>query len=166
MNLFEPEALTIDDIENHLKSLSDPTTFARKLRKLADNYTEDQTDEQFSEWWAIYPRRKGKGNARRVFRAAVRKIGWYRLRAATEHFADHCRQTRTETQFIPHPATWLNGERWDDETDSPVPTAGRAEQQLQSVEGWLRRSNGSADECNTSPAAIGNRPRGLGQNTE
>jgi hypothetical protein len=27
----------------------------------------------------------------------------------------------TERQFIPHPATWLNGERWEDELETEMP---------------------------------------------
>ena len=35
---------------------------------------------------------------------------------AAKQYAD------TDKQFIPHPATWLNGERWLDEPEAPTKT--------------------------------------------
>jgi uncharacterized protein YdaU (DUF1376 family) len=69
----------------------------------------------FNEFWKIYPRKTSKGAARTAWERAVRKvtageiIGALRDRLA--HFPD-------EARFVPHPATWLNQERWTDEIAS------------------------------------------------
>lgn len=74
-------------------------------------------DAQFDEFWAKYPRKTNKPPARRA---------WARLtvaqrRAALDAIALHVtlwRKRGTDVQFIPHPATWLNGHRFDDDPAS------------------------------------------------
>jgi len=41
------------------------------------------------------------------------------LVAASIAHRDHWARCRTEMRFIPHPTTWLNGERYDDELPAP-----------------------------------------------
>lgn len=54
---------------------------------------------------------------------------------AAEAFTALCRAEGTEPQFIPYPATWLNGERWLDEDDQPPATAeDRAARERQIIE--------------------------------
>lgn len=71
----------------------------------------------FEEWWAIYPRRIGKGAARKAYAKAVRKVPRSRLlEAATAYAAEREGQ---DQNFTPHPSTWLNQERWNDEPETP-----------------------------------------------
>ena len=68
----------------------------------------------FDEFWSIYPRKIAK---------AVARKSWQRLSASQQLMAakaidTHCQYWKTketELEFIPHPATWLNQERWEDE---------------------------------------------------
>lgn len=71
-------------------------------------------DEIFENWWANYPRKDGKGQARKAFRAALKKATIDELHAGLRRYADTV--ARSERKFIAMPATWLNGERWLDET--------------------------------------------------
>jgi hypothetical protein len=80
----------------------------------------------FDLFWAAYPRRIGKGAARKA---------WTRIKPDTQLAAKMLetigKQKRTPQWkkdggvFIPHPATWLNQERWEDdvEIDKPEPEA-------------------------------------------
>lgn len=77
----------------------------------------------FDEFWAVYPRKEGKGHARKAFPKAVKKIGWDALLSAVHEYRDWCQRSGEEKRFIPHPATWLNGERWNDERTEPVTRA-------------------------------------------
>lgn len=70
-------------------------------------------DQQFDEWWSHYPKKVAKGQARKAFRSAMKKISFDDLVQATDALARTSRNT--EKRFIPNPATWLNGERWADE---------------------------------------------------
>lgn len=74
-------------------------------------------DSAFEQFWKAYPRRTAKGNARKAFIAALKKIDTETLLAKASQFAKQ--QAGKEPQFIPHPASWLNGERWEDETLKP-----------------------------------------------
>ncbi len=80
-------------------------------------------DELFPKFWSIYPRRVGKEQARKA---------WAKLKADDDLLARILKaveeQKRSEgwkdVQYIPHPATWLNGHRWEDEL---VTTSSNAE---------------------------------------
>ncbi len=75
-------------------------------------------DEQFELWWQAYPRKVAKGQARRAYRAAIRR---YRVTCDELLEAVRTYPFGHEERFIPHPTTWLNGERWRDERDTGDP---------------------------------------------
>lgn len=78
--------------------------------------SQQQEDAAFAAFYSRYPRKVSKGNARKAFAAAVKRgVKPEMLIAAAEAHRDYWRRARTETRFIPHPATWLNSERYDDE---------------------------------------------------
>ena len=74
---------------------------------------DDGVDYYFDQLWTLYPRKIGKGQARKAFKAASKKIDFYDLLPKLEAYV--LTLEGKETQFIPHLATWLNGERWKDE---------------------------------------------------
>ena len=110
---------------------------ARKINPETEAEPETETEEQkqktsspvapsmpkspapFEAFWAVYPRKTGKGQALTAWEKARRKIGDQPLIAAAGIFASD--PNLPETEFIPHAATWLNGCRWD---DGPLPARG------------------------------------------
>jgi len=72
----------------------------------------------FDDFWIAYPRKVAKGAARRAFTQALKLASAEEIIAGAQTFAQHVRSEQTEPKYIPHPATWLNGERWDDELES------------------------------------------------
>lgn len=75
----------------------------------------------FGRFWDAYPRRVGKGAARKAWSKAIRGDTTADVViTAAEAFAERCQRERTEERFIAHPATWLNAERW---TDQPTTVA-------------------------------------------
>lgn len=77
----------------------------------------DELETEFESWYSAYPRREGRGQAFRAYRAARKKVSAEILLSAVKR--DALRFEGKERQFIPHPATWLNGERWADDTQQP-----------------------------------------------
>lgn len=76
-------------------------------------------DAEFADWWAAYPRKVAKGQAERAYRTA-RKNGASQtdlLEGIRAHAAAWARR-KTETQYQPYPATWLNGKRWLDDPEA------------------------------------------------
>lgn len=82
--------------------------------------TPPAADDLFPKFWKLYPNKKGKAAAEKA---------WKKLKVTDDLFAliaqglaKQCVSpgwTKDNGQFIPHPATWLNGKRWDDEVQTP-----------------------------------------------
>lgn len=74
----------------------------------------------FEGFWEAYPRKVGKGAARPAYRRAVRKIGGLEPHDLLMEGVRSLALRNLDPRFIPHPATWLNQERWDDTPDIAV----------------------------------------------
>ncbi len=76
----------------------------------------------FAGFWEAYPRKVGKGSARKAYEALGANA---ELQARIIDAIARQRQSRQWTkdggQFIPHPTTWLRQGRWDDEPEPDVP---------------------------------------------
>lgn len=71
--------------------------------------------EQFETFWRAYPRRVGKGAARKSFERAIRLTTLPTMLKAIEDY----QRCKPAYQDFCHPSTWLNQERWDDEWTLP-----------------------------------------------
>lgn len=78
----------------------------------------EQTIADFEEWWKVYPRKVGKYKASPAFAKACHITNFDELMEATKRFAKACEGQ--DKQFIPHPTTWLNQQRWNDDISSKV----------------------------------------------
>lgn len=72
----------------------------------------------FQAFWQAYPRRIGKGAARTAFKKALKFSTAEEIIQGAIAYASHCEEMGTEKQYVPHPSTWLNGERWEDDLES------------------------------------------------
>lgn len=81
-------------------------------------YTSSKDDEvnyYFDQLWEMYPRKVGKGQARKAFKAASKKIEFYDLLPKLMDYVETL--NGKDKQYMPHLSTWLNGERWADEVE-------------------------------------------------
>ena len=83
--------------------------------------------KEFDLFWDAYPRHEGKQKARQAYN---------KVDAALDVLLDALKQHKKSTQwtkdggqFIPHPATWLNGRRWEDSVimDTGIPKGASGE---------------------------------------
>ena len=77
---------------------------------------ESQTESmivEFSDFWGMYPRRVAKKDARKAWDKITPKLHNQILTALFEW--SRIWKDRGEIEYIPYPASWLNGERWEDE---------------------------------------------------
>lgn len=81
---------------------------------------DDPLKADFEEWYRLYPHKVGRGQALKAYRSARKKIGQAELLEAVKKFSAAVLRAGTEKRFVPHPSTWLTGERWADE-DAPQP---------------------------------------------
>ncbi len=80
------------------------------------NNTPPMVDDLFPKFWKLYPNKKGKAAAEKA---------WKKLKVTADLFGQIAEGLAAQVvceawvkdggQFIPHPATWLNGKRWEDE---------------------------------------------------
>lgn len=91
--------------------------------------------DAFGEFWSAYPRKVGKGHARKAYTRALKRGSPEDILAGCRRFAEQSRNV--EPRFVAHASTWLNGDRWTDEPDNvrslPGPD-GTSRGKL--VEGW------------------------------
>lgn len=89
------------------------------LRVVDDVFASEITPD-FGTFWELYPRKVARKAAERAF-ARVVKADYQELFAGLLLWRREWLR-RGEMEFVPHAATWLNGERWTDELPTP-PTA-------------------------------------------
>lgn len=84
---------------------------ARKRARVSDD------DPAFIRFWDAYPRKVGKGAARKAWATAITRASPDAIISAVQ-----AQRFDPREQYQPHPATWLNREQWGDEaaTGDPV----------------------------------------------
>lgn len=87
-----------------------------------------EIDDGFEEFWALYPRKAKKVDAKKAWRSVIRrKVHHTRvIQAARAHAAAWLLEGK-EQRFIPYPASWLRAGAYDDIPELPrdPPPAGR-----------------------------------------
>lgn len=79
----------------------------------------------FDGFWRLYPRKTGKGSARRAWDRVTRPPRNSVVPVPPAAIIEAVARVlptwvHQEVRFIPYPATWLNQERWDDVPDATV----------------------------------------------
>lgn len=89
---------------------------------MANSDTEAETpqkkslvEERFDEFWKAYPRKTGKGSARKAWKKISPSQELFeKIMTALETVKKSKQWKKDGGDFIPYPTTWLNQERWDD----------------------------------------------------
>jgi hypothetical protein len=81
-------------------------------------YTAPKNDPEFEAFWRNYPRKQNKGDARKAWEQTKE------IRPATDRLVKALIAQKSTPQwidaggkFIPYPASWLRGERWEDSSE-------------------------------------------------
>ncbi len=101
-----------NNIYAHSKNEHDKTK-----TKIKSKRSKEELEKKFIEFWDKYPKKVSKKNAKKVF---------LKLNPSDEQLEKIYKALENQKkskqwqdkQYIPYPATWLNGERWEDETDT------------------------------------------------
>lgn len=88
-----------------------------KLKQNTEYENEDESVNEFEFFWEIYPsvRKGSKAKAREAWAKATLKVPPEEIIAAAREYAA---SPVGRGQFSKMPATWLNGECWDDDRES------------------------------------------------
>jgi hypothetical protein len=86
-----------------------------KIREDKNIKTKPKRDATaFARFWDAYPKKVGKGKAEKAFVKVDVALLDVILKAVAQHSKSE-QWLKDNGQFIPHPATWLNERRWEDE---------------------------------------------------
>ncbi len=102
----------------------------REQNSLSNTPAERAVDEQFDTFWAVYPRKVEKLAAKKVFVRQWREHG-ADIMAGVHRLAND--PNLPPKQYIPYPATWLNGGGWENEP-YPVRELSRQEAREQAAQ--------------------------------
>lgn len=96
----------------------------------------------FDKFWRIYPKKVAKKSAQKKFDSIFKKLPPDKfdlllqiIITALELQKKSDKWTRDNGRFIPHAATWLNGERWKDEIELSDAER-KAREKAEALENW------------------------------
>lgn len=98
--------------------LEGPSNRSRSRNGSRNGNGDKEYSENFQKFWQAYPRKEAKGAAEKAL-SKVKVSLDVLLNALEKH-----KKSWDNPKYIPHPATWLNERRWEDETVG-VPKAKR-----------------------------------------
>ena len=94
----------------------------KEKEKINNKVSNETYMRAFEVFWAAYPRHTGKQDAYKAFvKLKPDEALMQAILAGIEKQKQSAQWTKDGGQFIPHPATWLNGCRWEDELPKNVP---------------------------------------------
>ena len=140
----KPHASVMKLLESHglLKRLSKGYRKGNQTLKEKEKEKEEEKekDERFDQWYDSYGKKVGRANAEKA---------WRKLKPEERDACLGCVkryvQSTPDIQYRPHPATYLNQRRWEDEIITREPQ--RRERKLQDNECLLRCSCGAEKVC-------------------
>lgn len=123
--------------------ISDVPVIQSKNESKNESESKSAREEAFDVFWAAYPRKVGKGAARKAFAKLPAAV--FPLLVPAVEAQKQCAQWRKNGgEYIPNPATWLNQERWEDKLPD-TRTANAKAQELDDfysmTQDWARRDD-------------------------
>jgi uncharacterized protein YdaU (DUF1376 family) len=102
----DANALQMQSVGNAIHSHSQSIDNKAELNK----HKRSHSLASFDRFWKAYPRKQNKGHAEKAWAKAIKLADPDQIISAVERSV-----WNEDKQFIPHPASWLNGKRWEDE---------------------------------------------------
>lgn len=127
-SLSETQAETETETETKNKEQTSCSTELNPVEQ-ASAVVQPAYPADFSAWWDVYPRRQSKRPAAAAFAKAKKRATVDQLIAGARRYAADPHRV---AEFTKLPATWLNGDCWD---DAPLPARGQSSR-TQSQAGW------------------------------
>lgn len=117
--------LTSDEVTRTIEL--EPLELDTDTSNVVAQQSKNETDSQFDEFWGSYPKKKDKKKAHNAFNRLSASNKQKALEGVVR-YAKYCEERQTESRFILHPSTFLNGHRWEDEldavSDTDIPASG------------------------------------------
>jgi hypothetical protein len=102
----------------------------------------EKDDTLWDAFWAAYPKKVAKVEAKRAWdRLKVNADLSAKIMQSLDGHKKSHNWTKEEGQFIPHPATWLNARRWEDELKVETPKGQSCEDAMARAREFLAIAN-------------------------
>lgn len=86
---------------------------AKKTHRSRSRSANESADDSFATFWLQYPKKVAKPQALKAWRKQKPDLATCLAALSAAKASDDWQKDKG--RFIPHPATWLNGRRWEDE---------------------------------------------------
>lgn len=107
--------------EKPTKGYKDKDKGKDKDKNIEKEKEKEKNNELFDRFWQTYPRHENKQAAIKAFnKLGITEEMLMMLLSSIERQKESAQWKENGGQFIPHPATWLNGHRWEDELSQVV----------------------------------------------
>ena len=94
----------------------------REQKREKEQKAKERTEESFARFWSAYPRHEAKAEARKAFEKLDPDESLLTvLLEAIRRRKDTAQWKEGGGRFVPHPSTWLNQRRWEDEVPPAAP---------------------------------------------
>jgi hypothetical protein len=105
--------------EEHDEGYTKSTVVTHVIKQESKEIKQDNIyPSSFTSFWGFYPKKVGKGEALKAWKKIRNAADILPQILASIQKQKHTEQwTEKNGKYIPHPATWLNGRRWEDEVD-------------------------------------------------
>ena len=115
------ERRTKDAVKNNITNKQENNK--KEDTNVSLSYDACNRPDKFDEFWERYPRKVKKPDAKRAYENALKK---HRHDDIMFGLSKHLPALEAkDTQYRPHPATWLNAEQFNDEPEQPNHNAGQ-----------------------------------------
>ena len=115
-NLTKPEETKKEEIKKEEKGKKKEERRETKKEPPSCEGESEGAAAGFEDFWYIYPRKQGRQDARAAWdNLAPDEALIARMQAAIQAQRQSDQWTREGGRYIPLPATWLSGRRWEDE---------------------------------------------------
>ena len=104
-----------NDIERHPKRITNNDITNNELQITNNEITKTEINNNFEEFYSLYPRKEAKQKALQAYLKAIKKVDKDTLLEGLKKYIDYIKTNKKEREFIKHPATWLNQGCWEDE---------------------------------------------------
>ena len=155
-NLSRKRLFSFSEILQFAENGGELRRTAAKEKKLRPNPIQSKSESNpnpnpmegmFERFWTVYPRHVNKQGAKKAFeKLKPDEELLQKMIAAIEKQNESEQWTKDNGQYIPHPQTWLNGKRWEDELP-------RAKMRVLPAQDFSQRDySGVQDELNANLA--------------
>lgn len=127
-----------------------------ETNKLLRSKSAVEVETDFDRWYAQYPKKRGKKAALKAWQKAKDKPALKIMLTTLAQQAQSPDWTRERGQFIPHPATYLNQGRWDDDVGEPKQQqwSDVAMRTMRNMKDWVEEGNVQEVEVNVTKAIL------------